>query len=216
VLGVPAAMALGRTLGAQGRGADPPPERAATSWRRTGGVVAAALVLFAATLAGGALMTFLPQLTSSSTVAFVALLVFGLVAAVGRWRIGRVADRIGAGRMLLPLLLTVVAGLLLAALALAPEGRHANTGLLLVAVVVVGLGYGTLQNLTLLAALSRVVPGDHGRASAIWNIGFDGGTALGAVLFGFVATNAGFGIGFLVLSGLAAAALPLTVGRWRA
>jgi hypothetical protein len=36
------------------------------------------------------------------------------------------------------------------------------------------------------------------------------------VLFGFVATNAGFGIGFLVLSGLAAAALPLTVGRWRA
>jgi predicted MFS family arabinose efflux permease len=118
--------------------------------------------------------------------------------------------------MLLPLLLTVVAGLLLAALALAPEGRHANTGLLLVAVVVVGLGYGTLQNLTLLAALSRVVPGDHGRASAIWNIGFDGGTALGAVLFGFVATNAGFGIGFLVLSGLAAAALPLTVGRWRA
>jgi predicted MFS family arabinose efflux permease len=213
VLGIPAALALGRTLDGAGGGDGPPPARQVTPWSRTGGVVAAAVVLLAATLSGGALMTFLPQLTGSSSVAFVALLVLGLVAAAGRWRIGKVADRLGADRLLLPLLLTVVAGLLLAALALAQDGGHARTWLLLVAVVVVGIGYGTLQNLTLVVALSRVVPGDHGRASAIWNVGFDGGTALGAVLFGFVATNASFSIAFLVLSGLAAASLPLTLGR---
>ena len=172
-------------------------------------MIAPALVLFAVTLSGGALMTFLPQLTDSSTVAFFALLLLGLVAAIGRWRIGRVADRRGAGRLLLPLLLTVVVGLLLAALAVAGD-QDPNTWLLLTAVLVVGIGYGTLQNLTLLVALSRVASRDYGRASAIWNVGFDAGTGLGAVVFGFVATSGGFGMAFLVLGGLAAAAVPLT------
>jgi predicted MFS family arabinose efflux permease len=63
----------------------------------------------------------------------------------------------------------------------------------------------------LLVALSRVPSRDYGRASAIWNVGFDAGTGLGAVVFGFVATSGGFSMAFLVLGGLAAAAVPLTL-----
>jgi len=213
VLGIPGAVALGRGLDRTGARPAPAPAHQTTTWRQAGGAIAPALVLFAVTLSGGALMTFIPQLTDSSTVAFCALLVLGLGAAVGRWRIGRVADRSGAERLVPPLLLVVVAGLLLAALAMAGEGRHARTGLLLAAVVVVGVGYGSMQNLTLLVALSRVKSRDYGRASAIWNVGFDGGTALGAVLVGLVATGRGFGTAFLVLSGLTVAAVPLTLRR---
>lgn len=210
LLGIPAAVALGRTWRTTS-GSAGPAAHVTTSWRQARGVIAPALVLFAVTLSGGALMTFLPQLTDSSTVAFFALLALGLVAAVGRWRIGRVADRRGAGRLLLPLLLTAAAGLVLTALAVGGDGQGSRTWLLLVAVVVVGIGYGTLQNLTLLVALSRVTSRDYGRASAIWNVGFDAGTGLGSVLLGVVATSWGFGIGFLVLSGLAVAAVPLTL-----
>ena len=82
------------------------------------------------------------------------------------------------------------------------SARSWSSGGALTAVVVVGIGYGTLQNLTLLVALSRVASHDYGRASAIWNVGFDAGTGLGAVVFGFVATSGGFSMGFLVLGGL--------------
>ncbi len=206
VLGVPAALALGRQAVADAPG----PASAAglgTRWQRAHGAVSAALVLFAVTLAGGALMTFLPQLTDSSAVAFLALLLLGLVAALGRWRIGRLADRRGAAPLLLPLLLSVVVGLVLAAVA--ADDPVVHTALLLSAVVVVGIGYGALQNLTLLVAFSRVAAGDYGRASAIWNVGFDSGTGLGAVLFGWVGSRWGFGVAFLVLAGLAVAAVPL-------
>jgi predicted MFS family arabinose efflux permease len=211
LLGVPAALALGRDVAAVRRGADPLPAQVETSWHRARGVLGPAAVLFAVTLPGGALMTFLPQLTDSSETAFFALLALGLVAAIGRWRIGRVADRSGASPLLLPLLLTMVVGLLLTALAVAGDDGDAHTAVLLTAVVVVGIGYGTLQNLTLLVALSRVAPGDYGRASAIWNVGFDSGTALGSVLVGLVASSSGFSVAFLVVAGLVVAVLPLTL-----
>jgi len=214
VLGVPPALALRRSVDATAARTGPGTGQAhPTSWRQARAAIAPAVVLFAVTMSGGALMTFVPQLTGSSAVAFWALLVLGLVAAVGRWRIGRVADRRGAARLVPPLLLTVVVGLLLSAFAVAGVDHDARTWLLLTAVFVVGIGYGCLQNLTLLVALSRVESRDYGRASAIWNVGFDAGTALGAVLMGFVATGWGFSVGFVVLSGLTVAATPLALGR---
>jgi predicted MFS family arabinose efflux permease len=110
-----------------------------------------------------------------------------------------------------PLLLSVVAGLLLAALAMAADDNDVRSGLLLVAVVVIGVGYGTLQNLTLVVAMSRVRSGDYGRASAIWNVGFDAGTGLGAVLLGSVATSSSFSTAFLLLGAITVAAVPLTL-----
>ncbi|MGH3445969.1 MAG: MFS transporter [Nocardioidaceae bacterium] len=215
LLGIPAAFRLSRALHAvPGRSSTPRPEAS-----RPAGLLSVVLpptvVLFAVTLAGGALMTFLPQLTGSTALSVTALLVLGLVAALSRWLVGRVADRHGAARMLAPLLMITAAGLLLTVLALAGTGQRARPGLLVAAMAVAGLGYGALQNLTLLAAFSRVETREYGAASAIWNVGFDAGTGFGAVLVGVIAAGSSFGVGFLVTAALALLALPLTRARAR-
>lgn len=220
VLGIPAAVRLGIVVSRlDARAADstaashvsqatdvrPSPSRADRVWLYT---AAPSAVLLVVTIAGGALMTFLPQMTTN-TVSVVGLLLIGLFAAVSRWGIGRVADRRGAAGLQAPLLLLTIVGLLLAGLSLTGSGRP---WLLLVAVATVGVGFGALQNVTLVVAFAVVSRADYGRASAMWNIGFDGGTALGAVLLGFVAAAASFAWGFVVMALVAAAALPLT--RW--
>jgi predicted MFS family arabinose efflux permease len=61
------------------------------------------LLLLGATLAGGALITFTPHMTSSSMHTTMGLVVFTAMAAVSRWRIGGFADRYGAQPFLSPL-----------------------------------------------------------------------------------------------------------------
>src|ERR687890_300770 len=50
-------------------------------------------VLFAVTLAGGGVVTFLPIERPDGSTATIALLLFGVTAALGRWRAGLPADR---------------------------------------------------------------------------------------------------------------------------
>ena len=64
--------------------------------------------------------------------------------------------------------------------------------LLVVSGAVLGIAYGGLQNLTLLLSFAAVERGRYGTASAVWNIGFDLGTALGSVLIGAIAAGADF------------------------
>jgi hypothetical protein len=88
--------------------------------------------------------------------------------------------------------------------------------LMLAGAALAGVAYGGLQNLTLVVAFQQVDRGHIPVASAGWNIGFDGGTATGAVVVGAVATASGFGAGFLALAAVCVAVLPLCVlGRAR-
>ncbi|MFC5381548.1 MFS transporter [Aquipuribacter nitratireducens] len=156
-----------------------------------GRAVTAALVpsavLLVVTLAGAGLMTFLPIERPAGVLAPVALLLFGATTAVARWRAGLLADRLGT-RLLLP------ASAVVGALGLAGVGGALLLGdgwragaLVLVAAFVCGVGYGAVQNLTLVAAFARVDGADTPTASAVWNLCFDGGTALGATLVGALA-----------------------------
>ena len=95
--------------------------------------------------------------------------------------------------------------------------RGGDLVLLLLGAGFAGIAYGALQNLTLVVAFEQVDPAHIPVASAGWNIGFDGGTATGAVLVGAIATSAGFPAGLLFLAAACVAALILTVPRgWRA
>jgi hypothetical protein len=78
---------------------------------------------------------------------------------------------------------------------------------------VVGVCYGGLQNLTLVVAFQVVDRRDYGVASAVWNVGFDAGTGLGAVLVGLIATGASFPVALLVGAGLSLTTLPLALSR---
>jgi predicted MFS family arabinose efflux permease len=188
VLGVPPALRLARVL--RGTGHDRPvaaSEGSPVKLRTLGGTVPPTVVLFSVTMAGGAVLTFAPQLTDSATAALV-LLTMGITAALSRWLIGALADRRGARPFLSPSLICAAAAMAVCAWAVAGEQRVA----LIAAATVLGLCYGALQNLTLIVAFAAVRPQQLPAASAVWNIGFDTGTAAGAVFAGVLATAYSF------------------------
>jgi predicted MFS family arabinose efflux permease len=166
--------------------------------------LAPSAVLLVVTLAGGALVTFLPIERPDGALATAALLAFGVTGALTRWRAGILADRVGH-RLLLPGAVLVGA----AGLALVAAGLHASDALLLVGAAVFGAGFGATQNLTLLAAFGRA--GDSGTttASALWNASFDAGTAVGALVPGFVAVAVGLPWTYAIVAAVLVAALPV-------
>ncbi len=166
------------------------------------------VVLLTITLAGGGVTTYLPIERPNGYLATLVLLLFGLTATLGRWRVGRFADRVGT-RLLLPgaVLLGVVG---LAALA-AGLWRGVDV-LLLAGAAVFGTAYGAVQNLTLVVAFARA--GGHGAStvSAVWNAAFDMGTGIGAVVVGaLAATGMGVPVALGACAGLIAVCLPLAV-----
>ncbi|SDS34088.1 MFS transporter [Microlunatus soli] len=215
LVGVPAAMLLGRAVHRHNRHAhESSPEQRAG--RRTAllRLWPPAAILLSVTLAGGAVMTFLPQLTNDLTTSragiwsAAGLLAFTATGAFTRWWIGHLADRRGAGRMMIPLLFLGALGMGLLAASLIVSG----VALMIIGVALAGCAYGALQNLTLLSAFQQVRASQYGTASAVWNIGFDSGTAIGAMLLGVVATSASFAAGVIVLGALMLIAVPLA---WR-
>src|SRR5215204_3909686 len=89
-------------------GGQPTTGAAGTGWTAARAAVPPSVVLFVVTLAGGGLVTFLPIERPDGVLATVALLLFGVTGAVGRWRAGLLADRLGS-RLLLPLALVLTA-----------------------------------------------------------------------------------------------------------
>jgi len=204
LLGIPAALALGHLVRPAPAPAPvapvpgaPSPDTGEAAVPAPQGLLAAVVpptvVLLAATMAGGALLTFLPQVTSPGT-AGVALLLMGIAAAASRFGAGHLADagpRGGHG-WLAPLLVVTAAG----TTACAWGAGDGTTGWLLAGALLCGTGYGALQNLTLVSAFHRAGPGRVDETSTVWNVGFDGGTALGAVVVGVVASVWGFPVAF--------------------
>jgi MFS family permease len=206
--GIPAAFGLARAMGTADRAGADGPRLPRLGGRDALAVARPTLILFVVTMGGGGLLTFTPQIARSATVSAVVLLVLGAGAALCRWGAGHLADRFGAERFLAPLLVVAVAGLSLCALA---ADRGGDVALLVAGGAVTGVAYGALQNLTLVVAFHRVRHEHIPVASAGWNIGFDAGTAAGAVAVGTIATASGFGAGFLFLAAACAAALALCV-----
>lgn len=215
LVGIPAALRLASSLrlGAPDlhpatAAAPDPHDPESTAYRR---LLPPMLLLLAVTLAGGALITFTPQMVDGSAVAAGGLLLMGLSAALSRWRIGVLADRYGAQRFLVPLVVLTGAGMALVSWSVA-SSDSVRVGSFLVAMLLVGLCYGGLQNLTLVISFAAVSRRHHNLASAVWNVGFDAGTALGSVAVGVIAGLTSFTTAFLVTAAIALATLPLA---WR-
>ena len=214
--GVPAARRLGRTLehvaagrprpaaGAEASAADPASAAYLRLWRPT-------VLLLSVTMAGGAAITFVPQMVSDDLLGAAGLLVMGVVAALARWRVGGLADRLGVQRFLWPLV--VVTGVSTALVAWSVRDAETSAGLFLTSAALLGLSYGALQNLTLVVAFDSVSRRHHNLASSVWNMGFDAGTALGAVAVGVIAVQTSFTTALLVVAALAIVVLPAAVGR---
>ena len=194
---------------ARGRDASSPRSAAAAAVRR---VLAPAAVLCALTVAGGAVVTILP-IARSGFVATAGLAVFGAAAAGAHWQAGVRVRRHGVAVLLVSACVIAVAGLLTLAGGL--SGGDAVP--VLVGCTVAGVGYGAAQSLTLVSAFARTRPRSRATASAVWNVAFDSGTAVGAVLIGaLTATWLGIWGAFAVLAALVLASVPLAITSGRA
>jgi predicted MFS family arabinose efflux permease len=210
LLAVPTALALSREAAepASGHGA---PSTPPGSHRSTvAAVLGPSVVLFTVTLAGGGVVTLLPIARPDGALATLALVLFGLVAAVSRWRVGVLVARFDPRMLLLAGLAGSVAGLLLVAVGL----WHLFGGVILVGAAVFGAGYGAVQNVTLVVAFARAGVARTTTASSAWNAAFDTGTATGAGALGAVAA---LGLGepgaFVVAALIVLASVPLAVRR---
>jgi MFS family permease len=214
--GIPAALRLASALRLSAPDLHPgvtaspdPTDPESAAYRR---LLRPMILLLAVTLAGGAVITFTPQMVDSPSVAAGGLLLMGLSAAFSRWRVGGFADRHGAQRFLVPLVPLTGVGMALVSWSVA-DSDSVRVGSFLLAMLLVGLCYGGLQNLTLLISFSAVSRRHHNLASAVWNVGFDAGTALGSVAVGVIAEITSFATAFLVAGAIAVATLPLALRR---
>ncbi len=212
LLGAPAALALGRVLSRLPHPSTGDEDAGGPSTSRVALTLLRPMVLLmGATIAGGAVLTFGPQMVREPAVVIPALALMELVAAIFRWWIGGVADRHGAQRFVAPFVVLTVLGV--GAIAWAVDEQ--SVPLLLVGALVLGSAYGALQNLTLVLSFAAVSRRHVGLASSIWNVGYDLGTAIGSMLVGVIATASDFPTALLATAIFALVTLPLAVASRR-
>lgn len=146
-----------------------------------------ALVLFFITLTYGGIVSFLPLYADYRGVKNIGVFftVYALVLLFSRPTIGKMADRYGARKFLLPGILLIAAALLLLA-------KASTLPMFLLVGVVYGLGFGTVQPILNALVISLSPPERRGAANATFAVAMDLGIGLGAVTLGFVAQKIGY------------------------
>jgi MFS family permease len=169
---------------------------------RRSGLLMPSLVFAAVTVAAGISVTFLPLAVAADKQSMVAtaLLLQAIAAPAARWLAGRYADRVGPAKLLGPAIVLTAAGA--GALVLLPSAIA-----ILIGSTCFGIGFGAAQNLTLSLMYNRVDRSRFGQVSALWNLAYDGGWGLGALVFGAVVAGTGYPLAF----GLTAAVVALAV-----
>ena len=166
-------------------------------WRALAGPIAALVVI---TASGGAILTFTPHILTSPALGFWGLLAFTGAAAVSRWAAGGVADRYGPTVAVAPLLFTGALGL--AAIGLELDSiHHAGSRIVALAgLLLAGVAFGGLQNLTLARAFIAAGEPARSTVSIAWNLSFDAGTGVGAIATGAIATATSYSAAFIALA----------------
>ena len=165
------------------------------------------LVFTATAVGAGALLTFLPVTAPSGSagLAPMALLGHSVAATVGRWWAGRHGDRRGTAGLLSLGALLAAAGMLGLALVGSPV-------MVLTGAVVMGAGFGIVQNASLAAMYSRVGVGAFGAVTALWSIAYDAGLGLGSAGFGLLSERTGYAASYALMAVLIVAALMASSG----
>ncbi|WP_418276690.1 MFS transporter [Isoptericola jiangsuensis] len=213
---------LGAVLMALTRGAQPVPVSRDVPRQEPSDVVTVRLrtfarpgvLLLAASCAFGGATAFVPLALDAGVASWVLLSV-SAASTLGRWWAGVRADKEGVGA-LLPLSVAACA-VGAAGIALA-SGALAGAAVTLVAIasgVLYGLGFGALQNDTLVIMFRDAGPEGSGTASTAWNVGYDAGTGVGSTGAGLVAQGVGLSAALGVCALPLVACLPVALGLRR-
>ncbi len=170
---------------------------------RNGALMRPATIFAASASAAGVVVTYLPLSLEGevSWVAPVALFAQPAAVTAGRWVAGRLGDRRGQIRLLVPSVVLAIAGMA------AMSVTH-SAAIVVAGAATFGTGFGILQNATLSLMYSRVPAAGYSTVSAIWNAAYDIGMAVGAIGVGLLISTTGFSPAFLMT---AAAMLPALV-----
>lgn len=169
---------------------------------RRGGQLRPFFIFASSTVAAGVVASFLPLATGvASTIVVVGLLLQALTATITRWWAGRVGDRRGHARLLVPALVVAAAGMISLIGLSSPAAVIAGMCLF-------GAGFGVCQNATFMLMIDRMPPGGAGTASALWNLAYDAGYGAGPAAFGLFVGHTGFPAAFALTGALMLAALP--------
>ncbi len=144
---------------------------------RLPGVRSLAVAFFLSALAYGLLVTLIPLAGFEPSVAALALLAYSVASTGLRLVAGRFADSRNPRLLFIPALL--LAALALALLPLAPW-------FVIGSALLFGASFGIMQNTVIHVFFETTGPQGYGASSAIWNIAFDTGIALGALAFGLL------------------------------
>lgn len=205
VLAVPlvAAMPSGRrTTG--GRAVHGPKR---TAVERIGPLAGPWAMMLVSACALGGVTTFLPLALDNPRAAPTALFALSAMVIAGRWTAGVVSDRSGSGRLLVPSLLCCAVGM--AGFALATGIKADVATVAVAAAVAYGVGFGALQNETLVVMFRRAGTTSHGTASMAWNMALDAGTGIGAVGVGLGSQSLDVSWAFAAIALLIAVVLPI-------
>jgi MFS family permease len=169
---------------------------------RGSGLLMPTFVFAAVTVAAGISVTFVPLAVADDkhSLVAVALLIQSVTAPLARWLAGRFGDRFGPVKLLAP-------ALVLAFLGAAMLIFIGNSAAVLVGATLFGIGFGGAQNLTLATMYNRSPKSRYGQVSALWNLAYDGGWGLGAMVFGLIVAGTGYPVAF----GLTAAIVALAI-----
>lgn len=173
---------------------------------RKGALVRPAALFAASASATGVVVTFLPlALAAGGAAAWAApaaLLAQPALSTAGRWAAGRLGDRHGQRRLLVP-------GAALSLLGMLAMADTASGALVVTGAAVFGTGFGVLQNATLTLMYAQVPPGGYSTVSAIWNGAYDLGMGVGAGTVGALVALTGYSGAFLVVAASMVPALAL-------
>lgn len=169
---------------------------------RRSALVRPAAIFAASASAAGVVVTFLPLAVAPGWVAPAALLLQPTTSTLARCVAGRIGDRHGQTRLLVP-------GVFLSVVGMAAMAATGSGVLVILGAVAFGTGFGLLQNATLTLMYARTSEAEYGTVSAIWNGAYDLGMATGALAVGALVSATGFGAAFLVVAATIVPALVL-------
>lgn len=177
---------------------------------RRSGLLMPTFVFAAVTVAAGISVTFLPLAVAADSHSLIAtaLLLQAATAPGTRWLAGRYGDRVGPAKLLAP-------ALILAALGAGSLVLIGNPIAIVAGSTLFGIGFGAAQNLTLTMMYHRVPTSRYGQVSALWNLAYDGGWGMGAIIFGAVVAGAGYPLAFGLTALVVAAAVVPAVNALR-
>lgn len=201
------------------KGAQPDPVASgavlAPTWKL---VLVPTMALAIAAIAYSLIANFLPAaardtgITSGTALGGLILAVINLAVMAARIFTGLVADRRGEpGTLMIPFQIAAAVGMFGFAACLATSSHPAW---LVVSAVFFGAGFGAVQNESLLSMFYRLPQSKVSHASAVWNVGFDGGQGIGSFLFGGIIAGIGAAGAFAVSGVVVVLGIVMTTADW--